>query len=130
MDKARKLRVADFMSDLDNLKVMIGSSHFERGESDMDDLRGRHESKSCGNSVAPNSHSTSNSRDNEIRGFAVYGQSTSETDPNVNPNHSTGFIKDIITQEMNGLMDNLMFIFKGQKMRQSLNTFCLLQVPL
>ena len=113
------------MSDLENLNIIIGSSHFDKGENDMDDLRGRHDSQSFANSVEPNSHSNSNSRDNDSRGFAVYGQSTSETDPNVNLNHLTGVVHHRITQGMNGLIDNLKFSFKGQKMRQSMNTFCI-----
>ena len=48
--EARKSREADIVCVLENLNV-IGSSHLERGESDLDDLMSRPDSQSCGNSV-------------------------------------------------------------------------------
>ena len=94
------------MSVSENLIVMIISSHFERRESDLDDLIARSDNQFCGNSVEPNSHGNTNSKDNEIRGVFVNGLSDCETDPNVNLRCITGEINHSITQERKGLMDN------------------------
>ena len=52
------------MSDLENLNVMIGGSHFEGDV--FDDLAGSPDSQSCTNSAERNSYSNSNSRENEF----------------------------------------------------------------
>ena len=94
------------MSDFENLNVMICSSFFGREERDINNLITRTNSQSCENSIEPSSSSNTNS-DNEIRSFAVNEQSTNETDPSVNLSGSRVKINHRITQEMNGLMDNL-----------------------
>ena len=73
--KGRKSRQADIMSVSEHFIVMITSSHFERGQSDLDDLIARPDNQCCGNSVEPNSHGNTNSKDNEIRGFSANGLS-------------------------------------------------------
>ena len=94
------------MSVSENLIVMITSSRFERRESDLDDLIARPDNQCCGNSVEPNSHGNTNSKDNEIRGFSVNGISDCETDPKVHLRCLTGEINHRITQERKGLMYN------------------------
>ena len=113
------------MSVSENLIVMITSSHFEKGQSDLDDLVARPDNQCCGNSVEPNSHGNNNSKDNEIRGFSVNGLSNCATDPNVNLRCITGEINHSITQERKSLMDNFKAQIQREKVKQSTNTFFL-----
>ena len=94
------------MSDLEKITLIVGSLPFEREESDCNDLTRRPDSQSCENSAERNSYSNSNSRENEIKGLAGNGHSTSEIGSNNNFNRLTGEIYQRLTQEMNGLMDS------------------------
>ena len=71
---ARKSRETDMLSDTENMKIMLGSNHFEREENEHGSSVRRPERPSYNALTNHDSNSHSNSRENEIRGFAGNGQ--------------------------------------------------------
>ena len=93
------------MYDLENLNVVIGNSHNEGEENDFVGLTGGPDSPNCENSAERNYYSSSNSGENEIRGFAGNGHSTSEIGPKNTLGSLTGEINQRISEEVNVLID-------------------------
>ena len=93
------------MYHLENLNVVIGNSHNEGEESDFVGLTGGPDSQNCENSAERNYYSSSNSGENEIRGFAGNGHSSSEIGPDNNLDSLTGEINQRISEEVNVLID-------------------------
>ena len=88
------------------LELSNFQNHYENEESDFHDLPGRPDCQRCEILTECNSHSNSNSRENEIRRIDGNVHSTIEIGSNNNLNHLTGEINKRTAQEMNGLMDS------------------------
>ena len=78
--RARKSREADMLSDIENLDIMLGSNHLEREGSEISNSVRRPESPSYTALTSSDINSLSNSRDNEINGYAGNCQNLRETD--------------------------------------------------
>ena len=71
--KARKSRVVDMLSYIENLNVMLGGNQLERDESETSNYGRRPQSPSYGTLLNQNSNSHRNSHETEIRTNAQNG---------------------------------------------------------
>ena len=74
--KVRKSREADMLSDRENIDIMLDTNHFEREECELSNSVRKPEISSFNALVNNESNSHSNSRENEIRGFASHGHNS------------------------------------------------------
>ena len=100
--EARKSREVDMSSDMENMDIILGSNHVEREEA----IR-RPESSSYNALTNHDSNSHSNSRENEIKGFAGNGHNSREAVSNSEINRLSGELNQRITQGMNDLMSRV-----------------------
>ena len=101
--RARKSREADMLSDIEILDIMLGSSHLEREESELSNSVRVPESPRFSALTNHDLNSHSNSRGNEIRGYAGNGQNSRETDSSSEINRLSGELNQRITQELNDM---------------------------
>ena len=87
---------------------MLGSIHLERGEvSELNNSVRRPESPSYNAMVYHDVNSHSNSREDEIRGYAGNGQNSREVDFSSETNRLSGELNQRISQEKNDLMSSV-----------------------
>ena len=79
--KVRKSRETDFLSDIENLDIMLGGNDLEREESESSNFDRMPDSPCYDNSENTNSHSSSR-REPEIRTYVQNGHSLREKDSN------------------------------------------------
>ena len=88
---------------------MLGTSHFEREESELSNSVRKPQSHSYNALVKKGSNSHSNSRENEIRGFASHGHNSGGSEFSCDFNRLSLELNQRITQEMDGLMSSVLF---------------------
>ena len=103
-NKTRRSREADMISDLENMDVMRGSSHYEREDREFGNSLRKLESPSNDALVDHNSNFHFNSTENDISWCTGNGRSSGETDSSSELNRLSGDLNQRITQEVNGLM--------------------------
>ena len=86
---------------------MLGSNHLERDESEFSNSVRRPESPSYNTLANHDVNFHSNSRDNEIRGYAGSGQNSGEVDSSSEINRLSGELNQRVTQELNDLMSSV-----------------------
>ena len=107
MSKARKSREADLLSDIEKMDIMLGSNHLEREGSELSKSVCRPESPSYNALVNHDVNSHSNSREDEIGGYAGNSQNSREADSSCEINRLSGELNQSITQETNDVMSIL-----------------------
>ena len=95
------------LSDLENMDMILGSNHYETKDSNFGNSTRRPESPRYDALIDHNSYFHSNSRKNEIRGFAENGQNSGENDSSSELNRLSGELNQRFTQKTNGLMNSV-----------------------
>ena len=98
--KARKSRVVDMLSDIENVDVMLGGNQLERDESETSNYGRRLQSPSYGTLLNQNSNSHPNSHETEIKTYAQNGQNSREVDSSSDCNRLSGGLNQRIPRKM------------------------------
>ena len=77
--KARKSRGVEMLSDIENLDIMLGCNHIERGESEFSDSIKSPDSPNCNAPEDNEEDNYLNSRENTSSNSANYGHNLART---------------------------------------------------
>ena len=105
--KARKSRGVEMLSDIENLDIMLGGNHLERGESEFSDSIRRPNSPNCNALEDDEEDNYLNSRENRSSNSANYGLNSAGTDSSAEINRISGELNLKISKEMDEVINSV-----------------------
>ena len=95
------------ISDIENIDILLGGNHFERGESEPSTSVRRPRSSSYNTLVNSGLNPNTNPREDEIRNYTEHGHDSGGTETSSEYKRLSGELNKRTTQEMNDLTSSV-----------------------